>query len=141
LVLLVFIVAGSISAVVILSKMPSSTVAHSLQISNGTVKVGAGSYFDYPFTIPPNASSIHVSGTFSVQGGSGIVVYIFDSTNFGNYENGAYFGGLYQSSQTTTASISTNLDTSGTYYLVLDNTASTMAQTVNIQATATYFTP
>ena len=84
---------------------------------NGTANVNAGAYVDYPFIIPPNSSSIHVSGTFTVQGGSGggIIVYIFDSTNFDNYANGAYFGALYQSSQTTTASISSNLDSNGTY--------------------------
>ena len=110
---------------------------------NGTANVNASAYVDYQFTIPPNASSIHVSGTFTVQGGSGngIIVYIFDSTNFDNYENGSYFGALYQSAQTTTASISSNLDSSGTYYLVLDNTLSTTQKTVNIQANATYFTP
>ena len=55
-----------------------------------TANVSAGTYVDYPFTIPSNSSNIHVSGTFMVQGGSGsgIIVYIFDSTNFGVYENG-----------------------------------------------------
>jgi len=110
---------------------------------NAAANVDAGAYVDYQFIIPPNASSIHVSGTFTVQSGnsSGIIVYIFDSTNFDNYENGAYFGALYQSSQTTTSSISSNLDASGTYYIVLDNTVSTINQTVNIQANDTYFTP
>ena len=110
---------------------------------NGTANVNAGAYVDYQFIIPPNSSNIHVSGTFTVQGGSGsgIIVYIFDSTNFDNYANGSYFGALYQSSQTTTAPISSNLDSNGTYYLVLDNTLSTINQTVNIQANVTYFTP
>ena len=123
-------------------KNPSSPLtAHTIQVVNGTANVEAGSYLDYQFIIPPNASSIHVSGTFKVQGsGSGITVYIFDSTNFNVYENGGDFGGLYQSGQTTTASISSNLDASGSYYLVLDNTLSAINQTVNIQATATYYT-
>jgi hypothetical protein len=142
---IIFVVAGSIGAVVILSKKPSSpSISHTINIVNGAVTINASMYLDYQFTIPPNASSIHVSGTFTVQGGSGsgIIVYIFDSTNFDNYVNGAYFGALYQSSQTTTASISSNLDASGTYYyLVLDNTFSTTQKTVNIQANATYYTP
>jgi hypothetical protein len=130
---------------VILSKKTSSSppIAHTIQIVNGTANINAGKYLDYQFTIPSNASSIHVSGTFTVQSGSGsgIIVYIFDSTNFDNYASGAYFGALYQSSQITTASISSNLDASGTsYYLVLDNTLSTITQTVNIQANATYYT-
>ena len=124
-------------------KNPSSPpITHTIQVVNGTANVDAGAYVDYQFIIPPNASSIHVSGTFTVQGGSGngIIVYIFDSTNFNVYENGGDFGGLYQSGQTTTASISSNLDTSGNYYLVLDNTFSTTQKTVNIQANVTYLT-
>ena len=143
-VLIIFIVAGSITAVVILSKKPSSPpIEYTIPIVNGAANVNAGAYVDYLFIIPSNSSSIHVSGMFTVQGdgGGGIVVYIFDSTNFDNYEIGAYFGALYQSSQTTAAPISSNLDSNGTYYLVLDNTFSKIAQTVNVQANVTYFTP
>ncbi len=108
-----FIVAGSIGAVVILSQKTSSSppIAHTIPIVNVTANVDAGAYVDYPFIIPSNSSNIHVSGTFAVQGGSGngIIVYIFDSTNFDNYEIGAYFGALYQSSQTKTALISSTL--------------------------------
>jgi hypothetical protein len=145
LVLIVFIVAGSTGAVVILSKKNPSPppIAHTIQIVNRTANVNASTYVDYQFIIPPNASSIHVSGTFTVQGGSGsgIIVYIFDSSNFEDYATGSYFGALYQSGQTTTALISSNLDSNGTYFLVFDNTLSTITQTVNIQANATYFMP
>jgi hypothetical protein len=125
-------------------KNPSSPApkTHTIQVVNGTVNVGAGAYLDYPFVIPSNSSSIHVSGMFTVQEGSGgVIVYIFDSTNFDNYEDNSYYGALYQSSQTTTSPISSNLDSNGTYYLVLDNTLATFNQTVNIQANATYVTP
>ena len=143
--LIIFIVAGSVGAVLILSqKTPSSPLpkAHTIKIVNGTTNVTAGKYVDYPFIIPSNSSSIHVSGSFAVQGDStsGIIVYIFDSTNFDNYATKSYYGALYQSSQTTTSPISSNLDSNGTYYLVLDNTLSTINQTVNIQANATYLT-
>ena len=129
----------------ILSKKASSSLppkANTIQIVNGTTNVTAGTYVDYPFIIPSNSSSIHVSGSFAVQGGStsGIIVYIFDNTNFDVYKNGGDFGGLYQSGQTTAASISSNLDSNGTYYLILDNELSTINQTVNIQANATYLT-
>jgi hypothetical protein len=125
-------------------KNPSSPpIPHTSQIVNGTANVNASAYLDFPFIIPSNSSNIHVSGTFTVQGGSGngIIVYIFDSTNFDTYEDGGDFGGLYQSGQSTTALISSNLDSSGNYYLVLDNTLSKITQTVNIQANVTYFTP
>ena len=141
--MIIFIVAGSIGAVVILSKKNSSPpIAYTIQIVNGTANVSADAYVYYPFTVPSNSSNIHVSGTFTVEGGSGtgIIVYIFDNTNFNIYENGGDFGGLYQSGQTTAASISSNLDTSGIYYLVLDNTLSAINQTVNIQANVTYLT-
>jgi hypothetical protein len=139
-----FIAAGSIGAVLVLSKKnPSSTpIAHMIQVVNGTVNVNASTYLDYPFIVPANASNIHVSGTFTVQGSSSnyIKVYIFDSTNFDIYEDGGDFGPIYQSQQINTASISANLYSSGSYYLVLDNTFSTITQEiVNIQANVTYF--
>jgi len=144
-ILIIFIVAGSIGAVVILSrKNPSLPLkAQTTQIVNGTANVDADSYVDYQFIVPVNSSDIHVSGTFTVQGGSSdsIMVYIFDSTNFDNYETGAYFGALYETGQVTTSLISSNLDTSGNYYLVLDNTLSTTPKTVNIQANVTYLIP
>ena len=103
-ILIIFIILGSIGAVVILSKKNlSSSMTHTNQIVNRTTNVSAGKYDYYMFIIPLNSSNIHVLGTFTVQGGNstGITVYIFDSTNFDNYMNGDYFGALYQSSQTT----------------------------------------
>ena len=119
--------------------LPSPTT-NTIQIVNAATNVTAGKYVVYNFTIPPNSSNIHVSGNFTVQGNSSntIIVYIFDSTNFYNYADGEYFGPLYQSSQTTTSLISSNLDSNGTYFLVLDNMLSRINQTVNIQANATY---
>ena len=137
--------AGSVGAVLILSKKPTSSPppkTHTIRIVNGTVNVTAGAYMDYPFIIPSSSSNIHVSGSFAVQSSNttGIIVYIFDSTNFDNYATKSYYGALYQSSQTINSPISSNLDSNGTYYLVLDNTLSTINQTVNIQANATYLT-
>jgi hypothetical protein len=142
LVLIIFIVAGSVGVVLVLSKKSSAQppIEQTISIVNGVTIVTAGTYVDYSFIVPPNSSSIHVLGMFTVKGGSGgVLVYIFDSTNFYNYENDSYFGALYQSSPVTEASISSNLDSNGTYFLVLDNKASTITQTVNIQANVTYF--
>lgn len=142
LVLVILIVAGSVGVVLVLSKKSPSPplMAQTISIINGETVVTAGTYVDYPFTVPPNSSSIHVSGEFTVEnGGSGILVYIFDSTNYYNYENDSYFGALYQSSPVTTSSISSNLDSNGTYFLVVDNKSTTLTQTVNIQANVTYY--
>lgn len=67
--------------------LPSS---HTVNIVNGLVTVNAGSYEYYQFTVPSGASNIQVSGTFTASGGSGndIKVYIMDSTNFVNWQNG-----------------------------------------------------
>lgn len=141
-VLIVFIVAGSLSIVVILSRKSSSpSVANTVEIVNGSAVVSAGTYVDYPFVVPAGSSGIHVSGAFSIEGGGrGVLVYIFDSTNFYNYANDSYFGALYQSSPVTSSLISSNLDSNGTYFLVLDNKATTVTQTVDIQANVTYYT-
>lgn len=128
----------------ILSKNPSPPPkVYTTDIVNGTANVNADEYVDYPFTVPVNSSNIHVSGNFTVQGGSGngVIVYVFDITNYENYANGSYFGALYQSSQARTALISSNLDASGNYFLVIDNTLSTITQTVDIQANVTYSVP
>jgi hypothetical protein len=120
----------------------STPTSHTFQVVNGIANVKADTYVDYPITVPSGALNISVSGTFTASGGSGndIKVYIFDSTNFGNYKNGKDFTDIYQSGQVTSASITANPLSSGTYYLVLDNKFSTTAEkTVNIQATYTYF--
>ena len=143
-ILIIFIAAGSIGAVVILSKKnPSTTLTtHSKTIVNGTANVNASAYTDYLFTIPSGATNIHVTGTFTVQGNGSIDVYIFDSTNFAIYKNGGDFGPLYQSGQINTATIDANLYSSGKYYLVLDNLFPPIEQkTVNIQTNVTYLAP
>lgn len=143
-VLIIFIVAGSVGVVLVLSRKGPSTIPteQTVPIVNETVSVAAGAYVDYPFVVPPNSSSIHVSGTFTVEDdGSGVLVYIFDSTNFYNYANDSYFGALYQSSPVTQGTISSNLDSNGTYFLVLDNKApAAITHTMDIQANVTYFT-
>jgi hypothetical protein len=121
---------------------PASTpMPYTIQVVNGIANVAAGTYLDYKFNIPSGASNISISGTLTAQGGSGndIKVYIFGSTDFDNYKNGNDFTALYQSGQVKSTSISANIPSSGTYYLVLDNKFSTTTdKTVNIQATYTY---
>lgn len=144
-VLAIFIIGGSVGAVFILSEKTSAStlIPQAIQVVAATVTVGNGSYLDYPLFIPSGASNAYVSGTFAVQGSSsGFEIYVLDNTNFNEYKIGGTYGGLYQSGQASTGTIGSSLffnDT--TYYLVLDNTLSTIPTTVNIQANLTYSMP
>jgi hypothetical protein len=114
---------------------------HTVNIVNGLVTVNADSYEDYTFTVPSGASNIQVSGSFTASGGSGndIRIFIFDQTDFTNWENGHTANCYYQSGQTTTGTISANLPSAGTYVLVYDNTFSIISQkNVNTQANLSY---
>lgn len=118
--------------------LPSS---HTENIVNGLVTVNAGAYEDYQFVVPSGASSIQVSGSFTASGGSGndIKVYIMDSINFINWQNGHSANTYYNSGQVTTSTISATLPSSGTYYLVYDNTFSIISQkNVNTQVNLSY---
>jgi hypothetical protein len=108
---------------------------------NGLLTINAGSYEYYSFTIPSGASDIQVSGSFTASGGSGndIRIYILDSTSFTNWKNGHSVSTYYNSGQMTTGTISATLPSSGTYYLVYDNTFSLFSQkNVNTWATLSY---
>lgn len=112
-----------------------------MNIVNGLVTVNAGSYEDYTFTVHSGASNIQVSGSFAASGGSGndIRIFIFDQTDFTNWQNGHTSNCYYQSGQTTTGTISATLPSAGTYVLVYDNTFSTFSQkNVNTEVDLSY---
>jgi hypothetical protein len=108
---------------------------------NGLLTINGGGYEYYSFTVPSGASDIQVSGSFTASGGSGndIRIYIMGSTSFTNWKNGHSASTYYNSGQMTTGSISATLPSSGTYYLVYDNTFSLFSQkNVNTWATLSY---
>lgn len=135
-----------IAVVVAVSLMNSNggsiiPTTHTTNVVNGLVTVNAGSYEDYTFTVPSGASNIQVTGSFTASGGSGndIKVYIFDQSDFVNWENGHTANTYYQSGQTTTGTISATLPSSGTYVLVYDNTFSIISQkNVNTEVNLSY---
>jgi len=104
-------------------------------IVNGNVTINARTCLDYQFNVPANVTNAWVWGTFTAHGGTGndIKVYIFDKTNLNYYNAGQKFNALYQSGQTTNATIRANIVCSGNYYLVLDNEFSVSQKTVNIR--------
>jgi hypothetical protein len=111
------VLAVAIIAAIELQTLPNSSSSNgngngnltpvTVNIVNGLITVNAGAYEDYTFTVPSGASNIQVSGSFTASGGSGndIKVYIFDQTDYINWENGHSASAYYQSGQTTTGSI------------------------------------
>ncbi len=110
---------------------------HSTDVVSGVVSVPPGQSVYYTFTVPSDATSATVHGSFTASGGSGndIKVYIMDNTNFINWQNGHQANTYYNSGQVTTDQFSVSLSP-GTYYLVYDNTFSTFSAK-NVQTTVT----
>jgi hypothetical protein len=105
-------------------------------IVDGIITVNASSYKDYNFTVPSGSSQSEVQGTFTVSGGNenDIKVYIMDSTNFANWQNGQNASSYYNSGEATNGTIAVTLYSGGTHFLVYDNTFDTSSQkTVDTQ--------
>jgi hypothetical protein len=94
------------------------------------VTVNASSYKSYNFAVPSDAATVNIDCTFAVSGSSEnkIKVYIMDSTNFANWQNGQNASSYYNSGEATNSSISITLHSAGTYFIVYDNTFDTNTQ-------------
>ena len=104
-------------------------------IVNGEYNVSPGTYYSIPFTL---SSAATITGSFSATAtlGNNIIVYVFDQANFAAYENGQASQVYYNSGKVATGSIDLQL-AAGTYYIVLDNTYSTIStKDVTIQVSA-----
>ncbi len=94
-------------------------------IVSGEYNVSPGSYYPIPFTL---TSSATITGSFSATAtlGNNIIVYVLDQSNFALYQNGQAASTLYNSGKVASGSINLQLGP-GTYYIVLDNTYSTIS--------------
>lgn len=104
-------------------------------IVNAEYKVSPGHYVSIPFTLN---SATTVTGSFSATAtlGNNIIVYVFDQNNFAAYKNGQASQAYYISGKVASGSINLKLG-AGTYYLVLDNTYSTVStKDVSIQVSS-----
>jgi hypothetical protein len=117
---------------------PASTPTVST-IVDGNFKVNSDSYVYYNFTVysgPSNAKiSDTVQGTFNVSDGQEktIRVYIMDGANFEDWKNGLDSNKYYDSGESSAGSVTATLSSSGTYYLVFDNTYSAISKSVTTQ--------
>lgn len=108
-------------------------------IVSGLVTIQAGSYTPYQFVVPNGTTNAHVTGTFSVQGGSGnILVVIMDPTNYAKFQNSQQSTRIYDSGQVTSGNVNQALPP-GTYDLVFTNKFDTTnAKTVSAQVSLVY---
>jgi hypothetical protein len=115
---------------------------HTVNIANGLITVNPNDYKSYQFSVPSEATNVHVQGNFTASGDSGndIEVLIVDSTDFINWQNRNQASAYYDSGQLTTSSFDVPLPSGPrTYYLVYSNTFSITSQkNVNTQANLSY---
>ena len=110
-------------------------------IVKGNLTVNAGSYVSRNFTVPSMISNARVDGTFTVSGGSQttIKVYVMDSANFADWQNGRQASRYYDSGEANSGNVTATLPSAGTYYLVYDNTFSTASKNMTVSADFLYF--
>jgi hypothetical protein len=92
-------------------------------IANTAITVGAGSFNDYKFVVPPTATQAYVDGHFSAAGGFGndIQVFVVNQDSFVNFQNGHASDAYFNSGKVTQNTINALLPGPGTYYLVCNN--------------------
>jgi predicted nucleic acid-binding Zn ribbon protein len=92
-------------------------------IANTAITVGAGSFYDYKFVVPPTATQAYVDGHFSAAGGFGndIQVFVVNQDSFVNFQNGHASDAYFNSGKVTQNTINALLPGPGTYYLVCNN--------------------
>jgi hypothetical protein len=122
-----------------------SYVTQTVTVFSGSAAVNPGSYYYISFNVPPNAVNVRLSGSLTAAGGIGndVRVYVFDRTDFINWQNGHSASAYYSTGQETAFNINVELPNgAGTYYVVFDNTFSIFfSKTVTGTITLTYEVP
>lgn len=98
-------------------------------IVNGNISVSAGAHDAYRISVAAGMFDPRIVGSFTASGGSGndIVVYVMDATAYTNYSNGHQVNTYYASGQLTTSSLDVGPLQPGDYYVVYDNSFSTIS--------------
>ncbi|MCL4339741.1 MAG: emp24/gp25L/p24 family protein [Thaumarchaeota archaeon] len=123
---------------------PPSYMPETVTVFSGSTAVNANQYSYTYFTVPSDATNVVLSGNLQASGGSGndVIVYIFDSTDFINWQNGHTASALYSTGQETAFNINIGLPSGDTYYVVFDNTFSLFSgKTVTGTLTLSYDVP
>ncbi len=94
---------------------------------DATISIGPGEYRQFPFSVDLDSfQDVKVQGSFQVIGGTGndINACIFTRTDFVNWVNKQSVTALYYSGQVTIGDMDVDINASGEYVLVLENTFS-----------------
>lgn len=135
----VIIAAGLLAVFLMQNEIQPLSTPIVQEVVNGNVTVNSSSYAYYNFTVPSAASTIQVTGNFTVAGGNNIKVYIMAESNFKNWQNGQSPSTYYNSSELTAGNFTVTLPSGGTYYLVFDNTfSSNLQKNVDAQVSFAY---
>jgi hypothetical protein len=103
--------------------------------SSHTANLPSGGNYYYELGLQVGKGG-HISGTFSELSGNTIVLYLFNSAQYGAYRSGSVYDSMFQTSGTT-GSFSANVLTPGAYYIVLQHGANTANQAQNVQVSYT----
>jgi hypothetical protein len=114
----------------------------SYAVVDGSFTINASSFKVYPFELSSEAVRWRFEVQFAVPGNNTntVRVYVLNSTNFVNWENGAAFNAAYDSGQVTQGNFETYaLPVGEAYFLVFDNTFSSTSINVNAHALDWYW--
>jgi len=109
--------------------MPRVSRAEEISILNGSVAVEAGRYHHYAVKVDLRVMrDAAIIGHVQARGGTGndIAVKVMTESGFLNWKNGHTNTPLYNSGRVTAADVRARITESGTYYVVLSNTFSTL---------------
>ena len=110
----------------------SSCGSKSQNVVNGTITVGPAAYKYYTAVVQSGMNNARLTGTFTATGGilNAIKVEVMDSGNYANWTNGQQSTPIFKSGMISTDTLNVYLPSAGTYYLVYDNTWSTVTKQV-----------
>jgi hypothetical protein len=103
-----------------------------INIVNGLLTIDAEGYQVYVVKTPPDATQIHVQGSFNASGGTGndIEVFIMDTVAFKNWQNNHTVRAYYDSGRLTTSNFDVALPSGGEFALVFSNTFSSFSRKI-----------
>jgi hypothetical protein len=86
--------------------------------------LNAAQGMNWNFTVPANATDVHIEGTFTASGGArnDVEVYLLNDDEFVNWQNHHTVSTLYNSGRMTQGTVNAVLPSGGgTYHLVFNN--------------------
>jgi hypothetical protein len=102
----------------------TTALPHMVQITDGQLSISAESGVDLEFSVPANASDVHLEVTFNAAAGSlgGVAVLLFTSDEFLRWRNEEPATTLYSTGDHAKGTLDVILPPgAGTYYLVFSN--------------------